>query len=460
MFVIEAANINPDDYAWLTFTRQTKLKLTGYHQKHELRLERGDIFGVRRTRSNTYQLVKADAMHVLYRGLSEKAHNSIMKHSIPYEGPPPTPEEIEEGFVRRRKVNVVNRKRVANKRTDDYYKTPKERVIETFQIDFDDYQWRKVKSGPIKVTTKKQGKVRTVLHAGDFVGMRYLTPARGGYIIVDGSTRILISHELYTEIVHESRPLPSGQQRSGTIDLDSGRKVEKAPVEKKVRRKKVETPELPPEEPIEKLYDLDDLSEEEVLGKIKRRSRVQKNLQSTVKRLMEGPEQETWVPDDQEEFEQEEPTSEETEDEDQVETPGDEQPETEVPEDTDVEEEPEDEEEPEPEEGSEQDDETLADVLEPGTIIRMKKGSGRRFVVVDADIMERNENLMEYTLVDPDSEDDEEDDVMYHLRLGTHVKVGKFRESAEIEGTYDEKKLKPLQEKVQYANIKSMSLVK
>jgi len=467
MFFIEAANINPDDYAWLVFKRQTKLKLSGYNQKHELRLARGDIFGVRRTRSNTYQLVKADSMHVLYRGISEKTHTSIMKHGMPYDGPPPTEDEVDEGFVRRRKVATHEKTIVANKRTNDYYRTPKARVLESYQIDLEDYQWRKLKESNIKVITKKQGKVRALLQVGDFVGMRYMTPARGGYLLYEGENRVNISHELYTEIVQASRPLPLGQQRTGVVDLGSPSRVKEEPIKKLIRR--VEKKELPAPEPIKTLYDLDDLTEDEILGKIKRRSRTQTNLKRSVKKLMEEPEQETWVEDTENEFEaeteedntEEQETDEEEPEDNSTETPGDEveepeenKEESEEGDDTDSDKEDEDADE------AEQDQELLADAMDPGIIIRMKKGSGRRFVVVDANIMERNENLMEYTLFDPDSEEDDSDTVMYHLRLGTTVTVGKFKDSATIEGEYGEDELKSVQSRLEYAKIKSMSLVK
>jgi len=464
MFFIEAANINPDDYAWLVFKRQTKLKLSGYNQKHELRLARGDIFGVRRTRSNTYQLVKADSMHVLYRGISEKTHTSIMKHGMPYDGPPPTEDEVDEGFVRRRKVATHEKTIVANKRTNDYYRTPKARVLESYQIDLEDYQWRQLKESNIKVTTKKQGKVRALLNVGDFVGMRYMTPARGGYILYEGENRVLISHELYTEIVQASRPLPLAQQRTGIVELEGSPKIKEEPVKKLVRR--VEKKAIPAPEPIASLYDLDNLTEEEVLGKIKRRSRTRTNLKRSVKKLLEVPEQETWVEDTEDEFEaetEEDNTAEEEEFEEEgedtsTETPGDEVEDPE--EDEEVDDDDDDASEEEEDDNSEQDQELLADAMDPGVIIRMKKGSGRRFVVVDAQIMERNENLMEYTLFDPDSEEDDDDSVMYHLRLGTTVTVGKFKDSAEIEGEYGEDELKSVQSRLEYATIKSMSLVK
>ena len=121
-FVSLAANIDPDDYAWLVFTRATKMRLKGYHQRHVLNLEKGDIFGVRRTRSNTYQLVKSDSMHILYRNIKPKTHDNILNNSIPYKGPTPSKQEVEEGFVRPRKVSTREPSQRSNKRTDDYFK--------------------------------------------------------------------------------------------------------------------------------------------------------------------------------------------------------------------------------------------------------------------------------------------------------------------------------------------------
>lgn len=464
-FVSEAANIDPEDFAWLVFTRSTKMRLTGYHQRHVLNLSKGDIFGIRRTRSNTYQLVKSDAMHVLYRNLSPKTYANIMKNSIPYKGPTPTEQEVEDGFVRRRKVSTREPVPNPHKRTDDYYIPTKGRIVERYSLDLSNYQWRKIRTGNIRVVTKKQGKAKAMLRSGDVVGLRYRSPARGGYIVLDNNTRIHISHELYTEIVHDSRVLPMSRQKTETVDLGTGKEETPPPKPKRKPVKKKRPPkELPPEEPIEKLYDLDSLNEDEILQKTERRSRVTKNMRRAVRKLLEVPEAETWVESDQDDFEQEE---EGFEPEEKVEEPDSgESPDEAGLDQEDVEEErqvDQEQEEEDAEPSEEEDDDATTPVveeLEPGTIIRMKKGSQRRFVIVDSQIMERNENLMEFILSDPDEEEEDDDVVMYKLRIGIRMPMSQFREHAEIEGDYDAEQLKPLIDSAEYATFKPVSLVK
>lgn len=461
-FITEAANIDPDAFAWLVFTRSTKMRLTGYHQRHVLTLAKGDIFGIKRTRSNTYQLVKSDAMHILYRNISDRTYGSIMKNSIPYKGPTPSEQEVEEGYVRRRKVRTKEPAHTPQKRTDDYYIPTRGRIVERYQIDLGNYQWRKVAKGPIRLVTKKQGKAKGMLRSGDIVGMRYRSPARGGYIVLDGNNRMHISHELYTQIVQDSRVLPTAQQKSGLIDLETGkREAEEKPMKRlPVKKKPAPKPkELPPEEPVEKLYDLDSLQEEEILQKAERRSRVTRNMRRTVRKLLEVPESETWVENDEEEFEQEAP--EETPEEETEGEPTERDLDKEDAEEARKVDEEDREEESEPSEDEEADATIpVVEEIEPGTIIRMTKGSQRHFVVVDAQIMERNENLMEYILFDPDADEDDEDVVMYKLRIGIRMPMAQFKEHAEIEGDYDTDKLKPLMDSVEYATFKPISLVK
>lgn len=452
-FVVESANIDPDSFAWLVFTRATKMRLTGYHQRHVLNLMKGDIFGVRRTRSNTYQMVKSDAMHILYRNLTERTYSSIMKNSIPYKGETPTDAEAEEGFVRRRKVNTRETVKPANKRVDDFFIPTRGRIVEKYQIDLSNYQWRKIAKSQIKIVTKKQGKIKSVLQIGDVVGMRYRSPARGGYVIVDAKERVHISHELYLAIVQGSRVVPSAQQRSGILDISSGKQEEEIKEAAK-RRKNVKRPaprmiDLPEEEPVEKLYDIDSDFPEELLNKTERRSRTVKNMRRSMKKLLDIPESETWVETDEQEGFEDEPQQETNKtlpkDEDEyIEEEGDD---VEAPEEA------------EPTAEEEEAQKPVVDVLEIGDIIHTLKGPKQSYAVVDAKVMDRNENLMEYVLFDPASTDEEED-ALYKLRIGVRMTLEKFNENATIEGKFPAKKLKSIQERLEYATFQPISLLR
>lgn len=453
-YISESAAIDPDDFAWLVFTRATKMRLSGYNQRHTLVLEKGDIFGVRRTRVGKYQLVKGSQMHILYRNISEKTHSNIMKNAIPYKGPTPSEQEVEDGFVRHRRVSTRETSHTPNKRTDDYYKPKKGRVVEKFEIDLNNYQWRRIKKDTIKVETKKQGKVRGVLHPNDLIGLRYQTPARGGYVIINGNVRVHITHELYTRLVHSSRVVPDSQQRTGTIDLETkvSEPVEPKP-KKPLRKKKVVPQSFPEEEPVEKLYDFDSMEDEEILEKTKRRRKDQNNLRRAVRKLLEVPEQDVWLEDENEAFEPEDGETSEPQ-EDRVFDPD-----SEEGFDAEIDQDEKDAQiEDEQDEAEEEEDTTpVVESLNPGDVIQMKGGTQRKFVVVDSQPMERNENLVEYTLFDPD---EGEPDEMYRLRLNIHMTTSEFEQHAEVIDSYDSTELKSLQDSADYATIKPVSLLK
>lgn len=479
---VAATAIDPEAYAWLVFTRATKMRLTGYNQRHVLILSKGDVFGIRRTRSNTYQIVKSDALHVLYRNIPPNTQDRILTNSIPYKGEPITPQEVEDGFSRHRRVSTQEPKRKSNRRIDDFFVPTTKRIVEKFQIDQNNYQWRKLTKGNIRVVTKKQGKSKAVLQSGSIVGLRYRSPGRGGYVLLDGNVRIQISHEMYSELVHASRVLPESQQKTEIVDLGSGLSAEqiKKLSEPKPRTKKEDkVVEEEPEEEIPTLYDLDDMSEEEILDiKRERKSKHKRNLRRMVRKLLEVQNQDVWVDDDSDFDDESSPGKLKEEDEledvdSSPKAPADDiEPESEdedLDEGDEGDDEGDDEDFDEDEEDLDEDmgdasfreDEHVADVLEPGAMFVMKKGGGRTFVVIEAAPMERNENLMEYILHDPKSDETDDDFNLFRLRLNVNTTLAKFEESAEIlDKTFGEDDLKSIQDTVEYADVKSVSLVK
>jgi len=484
---IAAKGIDPEAFAWLVFTRSTKMQLKGYNQRHTLVLSKGDIFGVRRTRSNTYQMVKSDSLHVLYRNVPAETYNRILKNCIAYKGTPITEEEVEDGFSRSRRVSTTESTQKSNKRTDDFYK-PGSRIIEKYQIDQNNYQWRKLREANIKVLSKKQGKIKGLLNSGDVIGLRYSTPARGGYVLLDGNKRINISHEMYSELVHASRVLPDSQQKDDVVDLGSGLSdseiKEKMQEEAKVakERKAKNAPAPVEEEPIEKLYDIGDLSDDELLEQNTfKKDKRNRNLRRMVRKLLEVPEQDVWVDEDEakeKDFEDEEledvdaeseapEESEDFEDEEDNDDGLDDNLSDDLPDDSDNddsdgefedEEDLEDEEDPEEAERKES---RVVEELQPGNIVQIKKGTKRKLVVIDASPMERNENLIEYILHDPTADEDDQDFSLYRLRLNVNTTFAKFEESADLlDETFDDKQLKAIQDSMEYADIKSISFVK
>lgn len=494
--ISESANIDPENFSWLVY-KGNKKSLKGHNQRHTLVLEKEDIYGVRFTKTKTYQLVKADALHVIFRNIDKKKHDNILKVSTPYKGPTPTDDEVTEGFVRNRRVPTKENS-VANKQKDNYFR-PRYKINEYGSIDHGDYQWRKV-SDRIQITTKKQGKSKGFLPVGSIVGVRYLTPARGGYILMDVNKRVLISHELYSHIVNSSKILPKQQQRTGVYDVQTGARdigrnkknntteiSDKKEGSSKVKRRKSKTPtsdidysEIDPDESIqdnaEELYNLD-TDAEDVGNRVKvRRKRDSVKSRKNIRKFID--EIEKWKEDeDEEDFETEEEDAnkaeratspeeqpegepeegEEGEPEESEETES-EDPESEQEENEESEEGEEVEEE---EEGTNEGQESIVDVLEPGITFQMKSGQQRKFVIVDAEPMRSNPNLMEYTLYDPDLDDREDELVLNRLRLNISTKMEQFKQNATIiDNILSEEELKKLQSSADFAEIKPFSLMK
>jgi hypothetical protein len=460
MFVIECANIDPDDFTWLVFKRATSLKTSPkkFNQRHTLILTKGDLFGVRKTRKGSFQLVKADSLHVLFRAIPDATYNNILKNSKEHTGPTPSDQDVDEGFTRKKRVDTKE-KSSSNKMKDDYYKAHKEfgKILETSSIDFKHYQWRKLSSGSIKLTSKKAGKVQTVLRTGDVVGVRYKTPARGGYIIYDDDKRVHIEATLYDDIIKHSRVLPESEQRSGDLDLDTGVKSRKVRENRVARRAKVRRmpkadrsnvviPQVIEEEPVAPKYDLSDVDDADVLKHAKRRGKVKTKMRHAVRSILNVPVSEPYVDEDDEEAFDPEVL------ENEVEVLPEE------PSEEGVDGEDFDSEEPEEDDGFE-DEEQAADVLLPGTIIQITKGRARRFVVLQSEIMERNENLMEYFLYD--LEDSESDFFVYKLRLPIDATVSGISHTLEIDPKeYDEDELIDLQNSIDMAEFKNLPLIK
>lgn len=217
MMVSLSADHDLEAFDWYTYNGTKKVTLKGYNQRHEFRLEKGDIYGVRSTRQlGKYQVVRADMTHVLFRNVEESKVDKIIDDSKTYRGPKISHPELD-GRKRAAKVSIKPTElKIANRMTDQYY-SPKG-VTERTSYDRQDYQWRNV-GKQIRIKTLKMGKARKALEHGDVVGLRYLTVAKGGYIIMPNQERVNIPTEIYKEIVENSRILPRSEQRSGVVNM-------------------------------------------------------------------------------------------------------------------------------------------------------------------------------------------------------------------------------------------------
>jgi len=462
MFLAEAGLLDLDtsSFSWLVFTRQVPFKPNNmYNAKHKLILNKGDLFGIKGNRKG-FQLIKADALHITFR-FPEKVHNAIMEHAKPYRGAIPQV-ELDAGYVRARKVDTAPKLKATRLRTDDYFK-PEHKVIEASELDYENYQWRKVNKPTIHVESKRAGKTKTVLHTGDIVGLRYVNPSIGGYVIHDDDKRVMISHEMYDHIKNNSRCLPLTQQRKGIVDLPTGKVLKKQDRASKnsiiVRRPRdtSATPIIPRalEDVIVPKYDIKEVSDVAKLHGDRRRLNTANRIKNVVNNVITKiPDLEDWDEnigyDDTENHSDGRPADIQKE----MDTPID------LEQDAKQHEKPvkfkqdDDEDENLPKHAVEDLENEVADQLQPGTIFKAGK---REFVVVDAHEFERNDNLMEYFLYEVDSEDDE----FYRIRLPVAFTMREFEKVAEImDKTYPTDKLAKLQTQAEFATFKSISLVK
>lgn len=217
MMVSLSADHDLDGFDWYTYAGPKRVTLKGYNQRHDFTLEKGDIYGVRSTRQmGKYQLVKHDMTHVLFRNVEDTKVDKIMDISKVYRGPRVKHPEIE-GRQRAPKVAIKPIEvKLANRLLDQFY-TPKS-VVERNSYDRQDYQWRTA-TKQIRVKTLKMGKARKPIEVGDVIGVRYVTAAKGGYIIMPNQERVNIPTEIYKELVENSRILPRGEQKSGVINM-------------------------------------------------------------------------------------------------------------------------------------------------------------------------------------------------------------------------------------------------
>lgn len=218
MMVSLSADHELDGFDWYVFNGEKKITLKGYNQKHDFVVEKGDIFGLRSTRQlGKYQAVHSRMTHVLFRNVEESKIDTIIDKSKAYRGKPIQHPELADGRKRAMKTAIKPIEITLANRLSDQYFSPKN-VIERSSYDRQDYQWRSV-GKQIRVKTLKMGKARKPLEVNDLIGLRYVTAAKGGYIIMPNHERVNISTETYKDIIENSRIVPRGEQRQGVVNI-------------------------------------------------------------------------------------------------------------------------------------------------------------------------------------------------------------------------------------------------
>lgn len=440
-----AADIDPDAFTWYRFKRKTKMTFDQrYNQRHELVLMPGDIFGMLKTKKQVFQLIKRDTQHILHRNILPSTHTKILAASEPYKA---KVEKAQKNLGAIRATRVSTKVRPTLKRTDNYFK-PNHTVIERNSIDYADYQWRRTVVRT-RVESKRHERTKHILVKDEEFGLRYVNKSFGGYILFRDTNRVLISSELFDELLDNSRVLPLAKQREGTIDVRErvAAIITKAPPPP--RTAVLETVEE--QHSVKSKYDFDSLDTDSLIQKSSRRRdnqvrRTQRAL-NTVYKVADTPHV---VGDDEELFDPED--EHDVHDGPTIEPVRHDVREIEIPDEELEEDEPVSEDRaPEPVQDYE-----IADELVPGRMFSIRD---RQFVVVMAGIMERNANLMEYLIYE--IENDDEEMTLYRLRMQSNFLYSQFSKHATLlDGEYDEAELRYLQDRVDYAVYKQIPLVR
>lgn len=200
-----------------TGRKKTVGKKFDFNARHVLEFLPGDDYAIKRTTrgptAGSYQVKFAKAPHVTYRSVPATHIDKIVKES----------DEMEDLSIQRAAgrapVTKIGDKPGGDKQKDLLYK-PSGTIRETSTYDRDHYQWREVfSSTPLNVKTLKQGRMRAQLRNKELFGLRYVTKAKGGYVVLPDDQRINISHENFMELVDASRIVVPGRQRKGIVVL-------------------------------------------------------------------------------------------------------------------------------------------------------------------------------------------------------------------------------------------------
>lgn len=233
-----------ESMTWYTFNGDKQVRMgvdKQFNQKHPLVVRPGELVALKKTLrgsgAGNFQVVLGHAIHVLFRNVPQKMIDKIVDDLKPYKGKIPTHDVLPEGKSRTTKVRIRERSE-SDKQKDDLYK-PVGPVRETTTYDRLNYQWRRVVHPGTSVKSMKQGRSKYISQADDILGMRYMTKARGGFVILPNMQRVNIDHDTYMKLVESTRIQPTSKQQKGIVILADV----KATMPKQTRVRKPKEPE-------------------------------------------------------------------------------------------------------------------------------------------------------------------------------------------------------------------------
>lgn len=217
IIAIAAAPADFEQFQWYS-NSGPEFKFDPGNNQHIMKVAKDDLIGLKKTVSGPtagrYQIVLAKYPHLIFRSIKPEVIEKAMKHFKEYKGVPIKPEKTGQ---RHSRVKIKGAD-VHDKQTALKYK-PEKLPKEEGQYDKADYQWREVVNGPIPISTMHHKKTRTPLKKGDIVGVRFWTPARGGFVLLPSGERVNISEATYENITSGATILPSARQQVGIVVL-------------------------------------------------------------------------------------------------------------------------------------------------------------------------------------------------------------------------------------------------
>lgn len=217
IIALAAAPADFEQFQWFS-NAGPEFKFDPGNNQHIMKVAKDDLIGLKKTVSGPtagrYQIVLAKYPHLIFRSIKPEAIEKRLKQLKKYEGVPIKPEKTGQ---RHSRVKIKGAD-AHDKQTALKYK-PEKLPKEEGQYDKANYQWREVMNGPIPISTMHHKKTRTALKKGDIVGVRFWTPARGGFVILPSGERVNISEATYENITSGATILPSARQQIGIVVL-------------------------------------------------------------------------------------------------------------------------------------------------------------------------------------------------------------------------------------------------
>lgn len=246
------------------YANNTKQSITiNFDDKVPVQLQPDDLVGINRITKGahigSYQVVLARYPQRVFRAVPATSVSTLQKSLIPINF---VPEKPAAQGIRRTKITHQKVKQ-SDRLTADYYKS-RPHIVETDGVDREDYQWRRIVR-PVRVNSRHTKKILVKLEQDDKVGLRFIQPAHGGFILLPDGRRVALSFEDYTKVVQNSDILSRSEQLDGLFYPDSG-PVSSRPLKEKVSRKRVVTGSRNPDlyKELKSRYDYNNLDDDEL----------------------------------------------------------------------------------------------------------------------------------------------------------------------------------------------------